>query len=65
MCYHLQVPHGKTLFNILQLIALVHEYPKLFGTSAAGKDVSCLLFCYMNANVKTSLFLFIKYERCQ
>jgi len=45
MCYQLQVPRGKTLFNILQLITLAHEYKKLLGTCAAGKDVSCLLFC--------------------
>jgi len=45
MCYHLQVKHGETLFNILQRITLAHEYLELLGTCAAGKDVCCLVFC--------------------
>jgi hypothetical protein len=44
MCYHLQVTHGKMLFNILQLITLEHEYPESLGICAADKAVSCLLF---------------------
>jgi hypothetical protein len=45
MCYDLQFTHGRMLFNILQRITLAHEYPEILGTCAAGKDVSCLVFC--------------------